>query len=85
MPGGAVCDVRPARPPGGAHVNDAKAGDASRTVRRVTNLDEFSQDLRKTSSKLGSNVGPKPPKHPVKRGFGRYQKAGRVNYIAFPA
>jgi tetratricopeptide (TPR) repeat protein len=35
--------------------------------------------------KLGSNVGPKPPKHRVKRRSGRYQKAGRVNHICFLA
>src|SRR6476660_4724944 len=32
---------------------------------------------------LGSNLGPKPPKYWVKRRVGRYQKARRVNHIAF--
>jgi hypothetical protein len=37
------------------------------------------------SLELGSNVGPKPPEHRLKRGSGRYQKARRVNHIAFLA
>ena len=44
------------------------------------------RDLRKTSyPKLRTNLGPQPPKHGVKRGFGRHQKAGRVNNIDNPA
>jgi hypothetical protein len=39
--------------------------------------------IKKNLQKLGSNVGPKPPKQEVKRGFGRYQKTRRVNKIDF--
>src|SRR4026209_2875819 len=35
--------------------------------------------------KLGSNVGPKPPKERAKRRFGRYQKARRANNIGLLA
>jgi hypothetical protein len=30
---------------------------------------------------LGSNLGPRSPKHLAKRGSGRYQKARRVNHV----
>ena len=45
-------------------------------------------DLRtngKPPPKLGTKLGPKPPKYRVKRGSGRYQKARRVNNIDFLA
>jgi hypothetical protein len=35
--------------------------------------------------KVGNNFGTIPPKHRVKQGSGRYQKARRVNNIAVPA
>jgi hypothetical protein len=60
-----------------------KTGDASVTTRRGAS------GCRKTDQKsalgIGSKLGPKPPKHRVKRGFGRYQKARRVNNIDFLA
>jgi Recombinase len=34
---------------------------------------------------LGTNLGPKPPKHWVKRGFRRHQKARRVNCVGLLA
>src|SRR5688572_5140859 len=37
------------------------------------------------SWELGTNLGPEPPKHRVKRGVGRHQKARRVNNLSAPA
>ena len=68
-------------PTPGRNAGECRPGARPRTS---TSLRNVAIACREREPRTGTNLGPQPPKYRLRRGFGRNQKAGRVNNLVFP-